>query len=392
MSMRIGSSRWRAAALIAMLTLVAMAFWALANGSGGTAAGASTSAATLRELSAKLERAKQAPKFSHPGPRIDVSSLKGKTIYVIPYSMTGSDFNGITTRAARDAAKVAGVKVKVYNTTGVPSQWTQGMERAIAEKPIAIILQGPPPELLAPQIRRAKAAGIPVIGSHVTDHSRENLLVKKVPGLTIGPRAPFQSSTRLLADYIITQSKGKAVVAYVAQDDMAAEIKYINNSFYDEIAKKCPGCKLVKVSASFADQATKTTPAVLSLMRQHPDVNWIASGFDNLVPYIEAGLRQSGKSGVKIATFNGTPSALKLIKRSGPTVMNVGEPLFLTGWTGVDQAMRLALKKKPVKEPDPVRLFDASNVAEAGTPPKATSGYGPTKQWRDGFAKLWMKK
>ena len=50
------------------------------------------------------------------------------------------------------------------------SQWVQGMQTAIAQKPALIILDtSPDPRQLQPQIAAAKAAGIPVLVTHFYD-------------------------------------------------------------------------------------------------------------------------------------------------------------------------------------------------------------------------------
>ncbi len=69
--------------------------------------------------------------------------------------------------------------------------------------------------------------------------------------------------------------------------------------------------------------------------------------------------------------------------------MDVGENLDWLGWANIDQAMRLLAHIPPVKsENTPLRVFDASNVKEAGVPPKPSQGYG--NAYVSGYKKLWM--
>ena len=51
--------------------------------------------------------------------------------------------------------------------------------------------------------------------------------------------------------------------------------------------------------------------------------------------------------------------------------------------------LRLVLGKKPVQEPVFSRLFTARNVAQAGTPPTPTGGYGKKSDYVNGYRKRW---
>jgi hypothetical protein len=69
--------------------------------------------------------------------------------------------------------------------------------------------------------------------------------------------------------------------------------------------------------------------------------------------------------------------------------MDVGENLEWIGYAIVDQSMRIIGGLKPVKsERVPVRVFDAANIAQAGS--NFTGGYGST--YVRGYQKLWGLK
>jgi ribose transport system substrate-binding protein len=383
--------RVRVPSVVVGLATLAVAVSACGSDDDASTAGSSTSAAAgavSPEVAAKLDEARAVPKFKAPGPTIDVSPLKGKTIYFIPFS-SGAEFPQLQGEGVQEAAKVAGVNVKVYTNNGVPSQWQQGIDRAVAEKAAAIII-GADPHILAPQIAKAKAAGIPVLVSHAVDTTLEEKVTSEVPGTYIGARAPFTDATRLIADYVAEQSEGKGNVLYVSQDDMVGYMPAMVKAFEDELATVCPDCEVTVASTTFAEAATKTPTAVQAALRKDPSIDWVVPSFDNLTPFVLSALRVTGKSdSVKIATFNGTPSVLKDISEDGPVVMDIGEPAVVAGYSALDQAMRLALDDEPVDEVPYMRLFDAGNVADAGNPPEATKGYGDPATFLDGFKKVW---
>jgi ribose transport system substrate-binding protein len=95
-----------------------------------------------------------------------------------------------------------------------------------------------------------------------------------------------------------------------------------------------------------------------------------------------------GKTGqVKVLSYNGSPYALKYIQDGDIVVMNVGEDTVGIGYASMDQAFRILLGKPTVDERTPIRIWDKTNVNEAGTPPETGKGYGSALS--DGFLQLW---
>jgi ribose transport system substrate-binding protein len=106
-----------------------------------------------------------------------------------------------------------------------------------------------------------------------------------------------------------------------------------------------------------------------------------------IVPAIE--LTQTANR-VKVASFNGTPFALDLV-RQGKLDMIVGESLDWVAHGVVDAEMRILCGQQAIKDPKvPLRIFDASNVADAGVPAKSSTGFGDA--YKDGYRKLWELK
>jgi ribose transport system substrate-binding protein len=161
----------------------------------------------------------------------------------------------------------------------------------------------------------------------------------------------------------------------------------------DEFAKHCgSGCKVSSVNTAIADVATRIQPQVQSALVKDPKINYVIALYDSAeAPFVVAGIRQAGAKGrVKVVTFNGTPSVLKMVK-AGDVEMDVGESLDWISYGVMDQVMRLAAGMDPVKDPKlPIRIFDESNVDETGTPPTDSKGYGDS--YRDGYMKLWGLK
>jgi ribose transport system substrate-binding protein len=93
---------------------------------------------------------------------------------------------------------------------------------------------------------------------------------------------------------------------------------------------------------------------------------------------------------VKIATYNGTPFVLDMV-REGKVDMDVGESLGWVGYAGIDVNMRILCGLKPVQDLNtPLYVFDKDNVKAAGVPANFNDGYGNSHL--EGFRKLWGLK
>ncbi|WP_436698611.1 sugar ABC transporter substrate-binding protein [Nocardioides sp. BYT-33-1] len=379
----------RTAATVAATTLLVLTLAACgATEEGGGEGGAGLSDATRARLEETVTAATRAPEFAHPGPPIDVAALRGKVFYVIPLA-SNSEFNKVKSEATVEAGEAAGVEVKVYTTTGVPSQFQQGMEQAIAEGAAAILLDGPDPALLRPQIEQARKAGIPVVVNHALDTTLEEQTVAEIPGIAIGVPGPFSAAQRLLADYVALESGGGAETLFLGLDDLGERAKVMEEGYRDELEDVCPDCEVTVASTTFADAAASTTNAVQTALRKNPDLDYVVAPLDFVVPYVETALKAVANTTTRIVTFNGTSAVLTSLSESGPQVANLGEPITLMGYTSLDQAMRLALGQPAVEEPAFTRLFTADNIDEAGDPPAVDGGYGDLDAFVDGYRELW---
>jgi ribose transport system substrate-binding protein len=160
----------------------------------------------------------------------------------------------------------------------------------------------------------------------------------------------------------------------------------------EEFAKYCGStCKFKTVNVAIPDWATKIQTSVQAAIQGDPQLNYIFPLYDAMVQFVVPGIRLAGATGkVKVASFNGTPFALKMIQDNTDFVMNVGESEDWLGFAGMDQVMRILTGNKPIDTGDehiPLRVFDKTNVSEAGVPPAFGKGYGDG--WLTGYYKMW---
>jgi ribose transport system substrate-binding protein len=335
---------------------------------------------------ANLDKYRAVPKFVAPGPAFDAKAKAGgKTIFVIPASSQIPFVATIANNVKRIAA-TANVKTTIWQNQGQPSQWVQGMNAAISQKASAIVLlAGNDPAALQPQIKAAKAKGIPTIVAHLYDDKQ-----KPAPNVGGLVNIPYNLAGQLIADKAIVDTKGKANALVVTINQVKSTVPMVAG-IKSEFSKYCKDCKLKFTDVTIADVATKIQPNVQAALTADPNLNYVICLYDSAeAPFAEAAIRAAGRTGkVKISTFNGTPEILKEVKSNQIVSADVGENLDWIGYAIVDQSMRIMGGLAPVKNARvPIRVFDGSNIAQAGS--SYTAGFGTA--YVAGYQKLWGLK
>ena len=356
-------------------------------GPNGSAAASATDVvpAAVKENVAKFMGL---PTFTAPGPAIDVSSLSGKSMFLIP--LVPNPFNQSIEDTMQSIAEQVGMDFTIYANEGQPSQWVQGMNAAIAASPDIIVLNtAPDPRLLQPQLQAAKDAGIPVLVTHFYDDS------SPVPpdcdgcaaGVTALVTAPFYVAGEAAANWVIQDSQGTAHVLVIGAEDALPSpgtVLKIQETF----ANNCPACTVQVINNPIADWNTKTQGVIQSALTADPSINYVYPLYDAMVQGAVPAVETLGKAdSVKVLSYNGSPYVLEFIQNGNIAAMDVGEDTVGIGYTNMDQAFRILLGLPTVPERTPIRIFDATNVDEAGTPPTVGTGYGGAL--KEGFLQLW---
>jgi ribose transport system substrate-binding protein len=375
----------RRALAIASILLLAVGLAACGGGNGSETSGGGGGEADLGYVEKQVDEHLGVPGFEAPGPPFDASKVAGKSIFEIPLSST-IPFIAAKSKEMKKVAERFGIDYTTWENEGTPPEWVRGMDQAIARKVDLIILQGAPdPDLLQPQLKRAEQAGIPVLATFIIDEH------ESVPaGLTATVRTPATRRLRLVADYVIAQTKGDANVLVVTSNDIRIS-RAIGPAIEDEFEKRCPSCSVTVADVPLADWATKIQTTVQSQITSNPDLDYVIPIFDGMAQYAVAGVLQAGASDrVSVATSDATPSVLADLQRGRVVKLEAGTNPAWIAWANMDQAMRMLSGAGPIEsgnEKLPIRLIDESNVAETGEPPQLGQGFG--NAYIKGYDELW---
>jgi ribose transport system substrate-binding protein len=346
-------------------------------------AAAPAKADAMADAKAIIAKHQTMPDFTPPGPPFDAKAcMKGKKIFSIPLTMT-NPFNVQVAKALEEAGKAVGVPVTTWNNQLKVDQWVQGMAQATAEGYALIDLQGGiPPEALGPQIAAAREKGIKVTTTHLYDVTQT-----KSKSLDASAKTDYTGAGEILAAWAFVRTGGKPDVVIIGSDDVIPTAPFVK-SIEDTLKKLCPECKQKYVNVPVAEWGTKIQPGAQSALVADPGVNFILPIYDSMSQFIVPALRITGrKDSVKIASYNGTPFVLDMV-RNGDVDMDVGESLGWVGYAGMDVDMRAICGLAPVETLNtPLYIFDSANIKTAGVPATFNDGYGNTHI--AGFKKLW---
>ena len=370
-----------------------MACAVLAAGCGGDDEAGSESAPApasggqsegVKAAAAEIERYRAVPEFEAPGEPFDArAAARGKTLLSIPAS-SSIPFVQTLQNGVKELSGELGFRFIDWPNQGRPVQWVQGMGAAVDRGADAInLMAGINPDALGPQIKQADRAEVPVIASHLYDVDQP--ATQGVETVDV----PYKQAGRLLADWVIAKTQGKARTLVVKIDEVVST-KPMMEGITEEFDTKCgDGCKVTTINVAIADVATRIQPQVQSALTRDPTINYVIALYDSAeAPFVVAAIRQAGAADrVKVVTFNGTPSVLKMVA-DGDVEMDIGENLEWISYAVTDQALRLMAGREPVDDPKlPLRIFDKDNVGEAGSPPQDNQGYGDA--YISGYRKLW---
>ena len=344
---------------------------------------AGPAAADLEAARALVAEHSAKPTFTPPGPAFDAAAcMADKSMFVIPLT-NANPFNVTISQGMSEAAALVGFELRNWETQLDPGQWTQGVQTAVAEGYDLIDFQGGlPVELMVPQIMEAREAGVAIAATHLWDATTQT-----VPDyMDAAANTDYVTVGEIIAAWAMVRTEGRVNALVLGPDEITptAPLRDAITGYLDE---NCPDCSWTYVNTPVAEWATKIQPAVQSALLADPSINYVLPVYDSMSQFIVPAIRIA-QSDAKIASYNGTPFVLDMMREGDIVEMNVGESLGWVGYAGVDANMRALCGLDPVTALNtPAYIFTDENVEEAGVPATFNDGYGDVHV--EGFKALW---
>ena len=359
-------------AAAAALLLAACGGSSSPSGASGTTGTSGVSAAARSTAQADLTRGEQPPAFTAPGPSFDASAAKGKTLWVIDI-LSSIPLVQVTDEAAKSALQLVGAKLVRYDGKGSVSDYAAGIHQAIAQHASAIALFAIDPALVAGPVQQAKAAGIPVIVLQYGDPGTQMPLDLKAQVTYC-----YSCAGKMMASYIIAHSKGASPSVAIIESKEVTNSKPEVDGFKQTFNDLCPGCSLIEQNVPIADWQTKIPTLTQSLIRSHPDLDYIVPIYDGMALFVVPAVHSAGAANkVGVVTWNGTLGVMQNMASGDVVKADVGSPQAWEGWALADQFLRVVAGQDPiVDEKVGLRVFDETNIGQVPLEKPEAEWYG----------------
>lgn len=326
----------------------------LLSAAGGMAS--ASSATPTARAAAAVNAAMVVPHWKAPGAPIDMAKLRGKKVWVLT-STLAVPFVADIVKGVEQAAKVAGWHLVVIDGQGDVTKWNTSLAEAVSEHAAAIISVAASPVVMKTEMKKAKAAHIPLI-----DVLTAGQASPLVPGTYAHVSISFYHSGQLQADYVIAHSNGKADVLIFGDNEFPGEVTRVQG-MEQQFHALCPGCHVTFQDTQVGSLATQLPNLTQSLLRRDPKIQWVLPSYDAQALYIAPAIKQMGLAKtVHIVGSDAVPSNLAWVASNNVQIADVGEPDVWTGWAAVDEIARAMLHLKPVNPNIPLRMFTSQNL------------------------------
>lgn len=346
---------------------------------GGT--GSSTDqAAALKKLFAGTE---SDPPASGPAPK------KGATVWWISCGQAAPACS-VPAAAAADAAKLLGWKLRIADgKLNVAGGYNTAIRQAIAAKPDAIVVHADPCDTVAQGVKEAKAAGIIVLNSENPSCGAQAPFTSdmKYSDSAPDPNTYFQDWGRLAADYIAQTNPKAKIIDSPLQATLGAQIE---KGFTEELAAKCPGCKIVKsIKYAVSDLVPKgawITQFRTALLNSDADTAFLPFGVQFGTLGGTQAIKESGKK-VVLLGGNGEADIMKAIGDGSAAACSGCHDAGWMAWASMDEVNRLLNNKPIVAEGVGHRLVTKDTLAQVTSGPEDT--YHSPIDWKSAYTKSW---
>jgi ribose transport system substrate-binding protein len=240
-----------------------------------------------------------------------------------------------TAKVIQSAGKALGWKVSVISeSSSAPPAVAKIWDTLVQSPPDAILsTDAVPQSAFKSQLAALRAKGVVFSGGAIDPSSQTLAAVVGSPD--------FAFRGQLLADWIITQTKGKANTAIFNVPAFAVLDTEIN-SLKQEYAKNCPGCSIDVQNESVSDVGQSLPGTVAAYVQAHPDVNYLVFAFGDMMPGVTSALKSAGvdPSKLGIVSAAGDPLNFQNIAAKNYETANVAEDLGITAYRLVDSLVR----------------------------------------------------
>jgi ribose transport system substrate-binding protein len=288
----------------------------------------------------------------------DQTSNASKAKMAVVISTLNNPWFVVLAETARDRARELGYETTVFDSQNDPAKEAAHYENIISSGYKAILFNPTDAEGSIANVRKAKAAGIPVFCMD-REINASNAAVSQI-------LSDSYSGCVALGQYFIKQvgEEGK----YVELLGIVGDNNTWNRSKgFHSVVDRYPGLKMVAQQSADFDRA-KGLEVLESVLQAHSDINAVFCGNDAMAMGAYQALLAAGKADkVKVFGFDGADDVVKLIAEGkiAATGMQFPKLMARTAAEGADKYIK-GERNFPQKTPVAVELVTRDNVSKFG--------------------------
>lgn len=344
---------------------------------GGSSAGSGNTSAAVARAQAAVNAAYEGTTFKTPATD-SPPAARGKNIWAVIFSL-GIPQTKEYADAVRAAGKALGWNVTIFDGKGSPNEYLNGIADAVTAHADGLLLYGVDCASVTAGLRRARAAGLKIVGSESMDCNQAKPGAQGYfDGQTEYTQGDLLAWERwigeLQADWIAVKTKGKAEALEIFENDTG--LTTLNHQgFQAGMKKNCPGCPIDTIEFTANDFGPALQQKVSQALLQHPNINSAEASYDGIFTSgAAAAIRSSGRKGqIKAIAGVGSTSAIQLIHDNAGLNAGYGVPLGWEAYDSMDILNRLFKGAKLSPSGIGLGLYDA----DRGLPPAGKEWTSP---------------
>jgi len=261
------------------------------------------------------------------------------------------------------AATVLGWTFTKIESTGAPESVKAAFDTAVRLHPTALLDSGFDKVEFAPELAELKKMHVGVFECCNTDPVGDGILWNRSGLVDQGGQGQEQAA------WAAVQTAGKANVLFVNLPAYVIEAG-VQTAFDADLPKYCPACQVHSINIALSGIPTAAN-TIVSYLRAHPSVNWVALDQDALAPGLPAALKAAGLGNVRFSGQGATAVNYQYIE-TGQESATVEFPLYEFWWTAVDAITRWVSGESlaPDEIATPWHLVTKANLTDlTGTAP-----------------------
>ena len=280
-------------------------------------------------------------------------------------------------KAADDAAKVLGWTVQQVNFQPTPEAVSAAWAQVARTKPDGVIATGFPRVLFEESLQKLKAANIPVAECCVPDPVANGIIAQI-------SEANTELYGQQFAAWLTVATKGDGQILWVNNQDYPV-IPLMFDFMKKNVAQLCPNCKVESIDVPATEFGTTAPDKIVSYLRAHPNVNYVALGYDGMANGLPAAMAAAGIKVPFIGQDADPPNKQYIL--DGTQAASIGFPLHESMWAAVDAIARhiVGVDVSVVQSPMPVLIYTKATIKDATVAEPFVADY------QEQFKSMWGK-